>query len=218
MGAQPPPVRVLLVEDHEVVAQALVGLLDDQPDITSVGRVARAAGAVTSAVDADPDVILMDYHLPDGDGVTLTRELRTALPSARVVFLTAQGHDAVLIDALDAGATGFVTKNGSAAELIAAIRAAAEGESYFTPDVLAQLVSLRHGPTRAVGPELTAREREILQRCANGESPAETAEALHLSIHTVRNYLRRAMAKLDAHTRLEAVLQAVAAGLIELPR
>lgn len=218
MGAQPPPVRVLLVEDHEVVAQALVGLLDDQPDITSVGRVARAAGAVSSAVDAAPDVILMDYHLPDGDGVTLTRELRTALPSARVVFLTAQGHDAVLIDALDAGATGFVTKNGSAAELIAAIRAAAEGESYFTPDVLAQLVSLRHGPTRAVGPELTAREREILQRCANGESPAETAEALHLSIHTVRNYLRRAMAKLDAHTRLEAVLQAVAAGLIELPR
>ena len=218
MGAEPPPVRVLLVEDHEVVAQALVGLLDDQPDITSVGRVARATGAVTSAVAAAPDVVLMDYHLPDGDGVTLTRELRAALPSARVVFLTAQGHDAVLIDALDAGATGFVTKNGSAAELVAAIRAAADGESYFTPDVLAQLVSLRHGPTRSPGPALTAREREILQRCANGESPAETAEALHLSIHTVRNYLRRAMAKLDAHTRLEAVLQAVAAGLIELPR
>lgn len=218
MSAEPPMVRVLLVEDHEVVAQALVGLLDDQPDITSVGRVARAAGAVTSAVAAGPDVILMDYHLPDGDGVTLTRELRVVLPSARVVFLTAQGHDAVLIDALDAGATGFVTKNGSAAELVAAIRAAAEGESYFTPDVLAQLVSLRHGPARAEGAALTAREREILQRCANGQSPAETAEALHLSIHTVRNYLRRAMAKLDAHTRLEAVLQAVAAGIIELPR
>ncbi len=218
MSTESPPVRVLLIEDHEVVAQALAGLLDDQPDIMSVGRVAGAAGAVATALAAVPDVVLMDYHLPDGDGVSLTREIRAVLPSARVVFLTAQGHDAVLIDALDAGATGFVTKNGSAAELVAAIRAAADGGSYFTPDVLAQLVSLRHGPPRTAGPALTGRELEILQRCAHGESPVEMAEALHLSVHTVRNYLRRAMNKLDAHTRLEAVLQAAAAGLIELPR
>lgn len=209
------PTTVVIVDDHEVVALGLESLLDDADGIDVIGSATTSEAAVALVTKLRPDVVLMDYRLPDGTGADTARAFRDAALGVNVVMVTSFADRRVLAQALDAGCCGFLSKNSDRADLIDAIEAAAAGESYFTRDVLKHLVHLRRfddvGQT-----ELSEREVEVLQLTADGHFPEEIADRLHLSAHTVKNHLRHAMAKLDAHTKLEAVVKAIRARLISI--
>lgn len=213
--ARTEPIRVVIVDDHDVVALGLKALLEDEPDIAVVSIERTARDAVTAATKYSPDVVLMDYRLPDGSGADATTTICKIDNAPRVVMITAVADRTVLGKALDAGCTGFVSKNADRADLVGAVRAAAGNDSYFTHDMLKHLVSLRRFD-QVEGAALSGRECEVLQLTAHGKSPAQIAADLHLSGHTVKNHLRNAMAKLDAHTKLDAVVKAARARIISI--
>ena len=208
-------ITVMIVDDHEVVASGLRALLDDEPDIRVVDVAATIAAAVDTAVRDRPDVVLMDYRLPDGTGAEAAERIRALPDPPAVVMVTSVADRRVLGQALDAGCCGFVSKHAPADDLVGAVRAANEHEAYFTRDVLKHLVHLRRFE-RLDAEELSDRECEVLQLTADGRSPDEIAAELHLSAHTVKNHLRHAMAKLDTHTKLDAVVAAVRSRLISI--
>lgn len=209
------PIRVLLVDDHEVVATSLAQVLGAEPDIVVVGVADSVAAARAQVTSARPDVVLLDHRLPDGDGVAAIGSLLQLRPTAQVVVLTASTAEHVLISALEAGAAGFLSKTRSLAEVTSAVRAAAVGESVVSPEMLAQLLPrLGRRRTRAREAALTDREREVLDLIARGLSNAAIAEELVVSVHTVRNHVANLSAKLGAHSKLEALSIAVSAGLL----
>jgi DNA-binding NarL/FixJ family response regulator len=156
-----------------------------------------------------------DYRLPDGSGAEVARRLGGLEPRPRVVMITAAADRRVVAQALEAGCSGFLSKNADRADIVAAIRAAAGDDSYFTRDVLRHLVHIRRFE-QVAGGELSDREVEVLQLSADGLSTAAIAAQLYLSEHTIKNHLRHAMAKLDAHTKLDAVIKAIRARLISI--
>ena len=208
------PVRVLIVDDHEVLASSLAMVLDAEPDLRSVGVAGTLEKARAMVVSAAPDVILLDHRLPDGDGVASIGELRRLRPSAQVVVLTASAADHVLVAAIEAGASGFVSKSRSLDELTSAVRAAATGEAVISPEMLARLLPRLHRTGRSRHNDLTEREREVLGLLADGLSNAAIAERLFVSVHTVRNHIANLSAKLGAHSKLEALSIAVRDGLL----
>jgi two-component system, NarL family, response regulator DevR len=209
------PIRVVIVDDHETVRLGLRALIEDEPDIDVVALAADAAEAVDVARRVRPDVMVIDYRLPDGSGADATRQVRGLDPAPGVVMITAAADRRVLGQALDAGCSAFLSKNADRTDVLTAIRATAAHDSYFTRDVLKHLSHLHHF-AGADAADLGNREIEVLQLTADGLSPEQIAENLHLSPHTVKNHLRHAMAKLDAHTKLDAVVKAVRARLISL--
>jgi two-component system NarL family response regulator len=213
--AEAKTIRVLIVDDHEVVALGLQSLIEDESGIEVVKVVGTVADAVTAAERLEPTVALVDYRLPDGTGADAARRMAELDPPARVVMITSAADRRVLAQAIEAGCSGFLSKNADRSDVVAAIRAAADNESYFTRDVLKHLVHLRRFD-QVDGGELSDREVEVLQLTADGRTPGDIAAELFLSEHTVKNHLRHAMAKLDAHTKLDAVLKAVRARLITI--
>jgi DNA-binding NarL/FixJ family response regulator len=207
--------RVLFADDHQMVAAGLAAAVGDEDGIEVVGIAGTLSAALDMARALTPDVVVLDYRLPDGDGAQGTRQLR-ALPSPpQVVVLTAAADDRMLREALSAGCCGFLTKGGDLDDLTGAIRAAAAGEAVFSPDVVARLARLSRGDPR---PEeaLSPRELGVLRAMARGATSTEIARELSLSEHTVRNHIRNVLAKLGAHTKLEAVVAAARAGLVDL--
>jgi DNA-binding NarL/FixJ family response regulator len=211
------PIRVLLVDDHDAVALGLRALLEDADDIDVVAIAGSVADAITAAERHTPQVVLVDYRLPDGTGADLTRALRETDDPPAVVMISGDADRRVLGLALEAGCVGFVSKQADRDDLVESIRAAAAGDSYFTRDMLKHLAHLRRFD-QVDAAQLADREIEVLQLTADGMSPDEIAEELFLSPHTVKNHLRHAMAKLDAHTKLDAVVKAVRARLISIDR
>ena len=209
-----PATRVLVVDDHEVLASSLALVLDAEPDLTSVGVAGSLADARRLIGTTAPDVLLLDHRLPDGDGVTAIPELRQLRPTLRVVVLTASAADHVLIAAIEAGASGFVSKTRGLEEVTAAVRAAATGEAVISPELLTRLLPRlgRRSPTPHQ--DLTEREREVLGLVADGMTNAAIAEHLVVSVHTVRNHVANLSAKLGAHSKLEALSIAVREGLL----
>ncbi len=205
----------MIVDDHEMVASGLAAILGDEPDITVVASVRSAEAALETAIRVRPDVVIMDYRLPDATGIDGTRQLRAMDDPPAVVMVTSVADRHVLAQALEAGCAGFASKSASSADLVGAVRAAADDDSYFTQDVLKHLVHLRRFD-QIVGGELTDREVEVLQATADGMTPDEIAQKLYLSTHTVKNHLRHAMSKLEAHTKLDAVVKAVRARIIDI--
>lgn len=210
-------IRLLIVDDHEAVAQGLRALIADEADIDVVGLASGVAAAVAAATRHTPDVVLADYRLPDGTGADLARASRHIEPAPAVVMISADADRRVLNQALDAGCVGFVSKNADRADIVDAVRAAAAGDSYFTRDMLKHLAHIRRFDQVDVA-QLADREIEVLQLTADGKTPDEIATELFLSPHTVKNHLRHAMAKLDAHTKLDAVVKALRARLISIDR
>lgn len=208
-----PPIRVLIVDDHEVLGASLARVLDDQPDLVSVGLAKNLAQARSRVVAAAPDVLLLDRRLPDGDGIAAIPELRASRPSMNVVVLTAADNDQVLVQAIEAGAAGFISKTRGLDEVTAAVRAAAAGESVISPAMLSRLLPKLK---RTSGPEgeLTKREQEVLNMLARGLSNAAIADELTVSVNTVRNHIANLSAKLGAHSKLESLSIAVQRGLI----
>lgn len=206
-------IRVLVVDDHEVVAASLRMVLDAEPDLSTVGHAATLGEARSLVSATRPDVILLDHRLPDGDGVAAIAGLRALHPAVQVVVLTASEADHVLLAAVEAGAAGFLSKSGGIDELTAAVRSAAVGESVIAPDLLARLLQRSHGREETRRP-LTEREREVLLLVAEGRSNADIADRLAVSVHTVRNHIASLSAKLGAHSKLEALSIAVREGLL----
>lgn len=210
------PVRVLLVDDHQMFVESLGRLLATHPGIDVVAVATTSAAGVAAAAESRPDVVLVDYDLPDGDGVSTAIAIRTADPEVMVVMLTGSADDRVLLAAIDAGCTGFITKDRAADEVIDAVLRAAAGEPLITTQQLAQLLP-QLTARRRPGPALTEREQELLLLIAEGLTNKAIAGRLNLSIHTVRNYVQQTLTKLGAHSKLEAVATAVRAGLIRFP-
>jgi putative two-component system response regulator len=211
------PISVLVVDDHEMFAESLARLLGREQGIVLVGTAGTAATAIDLARRHRPDVVLMDWTLPDADGLTATRSIREEVPETKVVLLTGRTDEAAWIDALRAGCVGFLSKHQAVDRLAPAIRAAHAGESVLPPGAVTAFLS--RGPTdpRQSNSTLTPREVEVLDLLARGMSVDAIAGRLVVSVHTVRNHVRSLMAKLDVHTRLEAVTAAVRQGIIQLP-
>jgi two-component system, NarL family, response regulator DevR len=164
-----------------------------------------------------PNVVLMDYQLPDQDGVAVTTQVKRQNPSVMVVMLTGSAEDRVLLSAIDAGCSGFLTKDRAAAEVVHAVRAAAVGEALISPALLARLLPKLNRTQRSLGEDLSDREREILGLLARGMTNKVIAAELFLSVNTIRNHVQSVLAKLGAHSKLEAVSTAVREGIIDYP-
>ena len=213
---QPEPIRVLVVDDHRMFAESLVSLLEREQDLKIVGQATSIADLRRVLPDCEPDVVLMDYRLPDGDGIEGTLLVREHHEDAHVVMLTGMSEDSVLLRAIEAGCAGFVTKDNAVDEAVAAIRAAATGEAVISPQMLSRLLpKLRREREQEAATPLTPRESEILSLLAEGLANQAIAERLTISLNTVRNHVQNLLSKLDAHSKLEAVAVAVRLGLLE---
>jgi len=210
-------VRVLIVDDHDMFAESLQLALSAERDLTVVGTAANLAQARALVVSTTPDVILLDHRLPDGLGVDSIGELRALRPSVSVVVLTAEAEGAMLVAATEAGCAGFILKTSPLEQLVTAVRTAAAGEIMVSPDLLGRLLSRLQQQHERPGHALTAREREILELIAEGLTNAAIAARLFISVNTVRNHVQSLLAKLDAHSKLEALSVAIREGLIEPP-
>jgi DNA-binding NarL/FixJ family response regulator len=211
------PIRVLVVDDHEVMAASLARVLEDEPDIVSVGVAATLAQARARVQSGAPDVLVLDRRLPDGDGVDAIGDLKALRPSMNVLVLTGSSSDDVLVRALQAGAAGFLSKTRSLAEVTSAVRAAAQGEASVSSEMLARLLP-RLTRVSAPTPTLTPREEEVLAMLAQGLSNAAIAAELTVSVNTVRNHVANLSAKLGAHSKLEAMSIAIQRGLLSPPQ
>lgn len=207
-------IRILIVEDHRMMAELLEQALGYQEDFEVVGAVATIDEAVTSVRRERPDVVLMDYMLPDGDGVEATRKVKAVHPEAKVVLVTAVSDQSVLVSAIEAGASGFVPKTRAVQEVVSAIRAAHAGEALVSPSMLAGLLHRMRRDYKGVGADLTPREIEVLRLMTMGRSNRAIADEMVISLHTVRNHVQNILAKLGAHSKLEAVAIARREGII----
>ena len=211
------PIRVLVVDDHEMVAQGLTEVLSEEAGIEVVGRAGTVRDAERMAGQWSPDVVVMDYRLPDGDGVSAASVIRDNNPDTVIVMVSASEHDTVVAAALEAGCAGYVTKHRAVEEVVSAVRAAARGDAAFPAAVVGRLLARRSGSNRRTG-TLTPRELEVLQLLGDGLSTRDIAARLFVSVSTVRNHVQNILAKLDVHSKLEAVTVAVRQGIVELPR
>lgn len=207
-------IRVVVCDDHHLVAQGLTMLLSAQPDIEVVGVAGTVAEVRELTMSRRPQVVLMDYGLPDGNGVAATAAIKSSQPDVKVVMLTSFVDEGVLVAAIEAGCSGYVTKHKGAEELATAVRLAADGEALVSPDMLARLLPRLRRSHHGLGWDLTQREREVLEQLAEGNSKEAIARHLVLSPNTVRNHIQNILTKLGAHSRLEAVVTAAREGLI----
>jgi DNA-binding NarL/FixJ family response regulator len=210
-------IRVLIVDDHAMFAESLARLLSDEDGIEVLGTCQSGADAVALIKRQPIDVALVDYQMPEQDGVVIAAEIKSVQPSTKVVMLTGAAADRVLLSAIEAGCSGFLTKDRAASEVAEAVRAAAAGEALISPALLARLLPKLGRAERSLGSDLTEREREILTELARGSSNRVIASELHLSVNTIRNYVQSVLTKLHAHSKLEAVATAVREGIIDYP-
>lgn len=206
-------IRVLVVDDHAVVADALVAALGALTSVDVVGAPRTGAEAVEAASALQPDVALVDFRLPDISGADVVRRIRVASPGTACVVLTGSGMDRAMIESIDAGAVGFVTKDQRFAEVVDAVLAAADGRATFPADVLARILPALSRTADQAG-RLTRRELDVLELVAAGAANAEIGARLSISTNTVRNHVANILTKTNTKTRGEAVAAAVRDGLI----
>lgn len=209
-----PEIRIVVVDDHPVVRDGLVGMLTGQPDMTVVGQAANGREALLQVAHHDPDVVLLDLRMPVMDGVTAIRELRRKGHRAQIVVLTTYDSDDDIVPAIEAGATGYLLKDTPRDDLFRAVRAASRGEPALTPSVASRLM----GRLREVPQTLSPREVEVLELAARGRTNREIGRAMHVSEATVKTHLLRAYDKLGVNDRTAAVVTALERGLLDLNR
>lgn len=208
------PATVLIVDDHELVAQALHRVLQAEAGLQIIGHELTVAGAIRTAREQRPDVILMDFDLPDGQGTDATAIIKRELPDTEIVMLTGWTDGGVLAAALESGCSGFVAKNGNLGELVGAIRGVLAGEVRVPQHLIAELTTYLRPRPVTIGSDLTRRELEVLRLLADGKSTGAIVQELVVSIHTVRNHVRNILMKLNAQSRLEAVAIATRHGFL----
>ncbi len=202
-----PQVRVMLVDDHEVVREGLRTLIGRHKNLSVVGEAATTKEAIEVAARAKPDVIVMDVRLPDGSGVEACRTIREARPDTKVIMLTSYADDEALFASIVAGAAGYLLKQTRGQAVIDAITSVAQGRSLLDPDVTGKVLERVRRGTDDVDPafaSLTEQERKVLAQLAEGRTNREIGEVLFLSEKTVKNYVSRILDKLGLARRAEA--------------
>lgn len=214
------PITVLIVEDHRLMAEGLASLLGEVVDLKVVGRAASVKEAIAKAAELQPQVVLMDFRLPDGTGAEATSRIRQEHRDVAVLFLSADVSDEAMLLAVDAGACGYVSKAASAEELTTAIKRAGEGEFLLPAATMSRLLARQRELRRSeaerdkLAGELTVREREVLKMMAAGLDNYDIADKLGIGYGTVRSHVRGVLEKLGARSRLQAVVLARQTGLI----
>ncbi|CAI7974386.1 MULTISPECIES: response regulator transcription factor [Parafrankia] len=217
------PIRVLVVDDHELFLQGLQTVLETEEDISVVGRAADGQEALTLASGTTPDIVLMDVRMPGRDGIAAAGAIKRAVPRTRIVMLTVSDEESDLFEAIKAGAVGYLLKSIPPHEVADAVRAVHNGQSLISPSMASKLMvefatMARGGEDRprAHAPHLTARELEVLKLVAEGRANREIARKLFISENTVKNHVRNILDKLQLHSRMEAVMYAVRQGLFDI--
>jgi two-component system response regulator DevR len=203
-------VRVFLLDDHEIVRRGVKELLEAEGDLEVVGEAGTAADALARIPPTSPDVAVLDVRLPDGDGVQVCREIRSAHPDIHCLMLTSFADDEALFQAIMAGASGYVLKQIKGADVVDAVRAVAAGRSLLDPEVTARVVErLRneHEDDELLA-RLSPQERNILGLIADGLTNRQIAEQVHLAEKTVKNYVSNLLAKLGMERRTQAAVYA----------
>ena len=213
-GGAGRPTRILIVEDHLLVAESLQLLLDREVDLEVLAVATTGAEARRLGEELAPDLLLVDFRLPDATGADVARALRQRQPRLKIVFLSMVVSQVLLLDAVRAGAQGYLLKSQPASELVDSLRRAAAGEMLIPAHVLAELVTGQDERAQLLG-RLTPRERELLNLVAQGLDNREIGRRLGIRYVTVRGHLRNLLGKLDAHSKLEAVVRASELGLID---
>jgi len=202
------PLRLLVVDDHEVVRQGLVALLDRRAGFEVVAQAASVAEAITGAALHEPDLVIMDVRLPDGSGIEACREIRAARPETRVVMLTSYPDEEAVLSAIIAGASGYLLKQIRGRDLVSALEAVGRGESLLdsavTEKVLERVRRMASGSATDELADLTSQERRILLLVAEGKTNKEIAAEIFLSDKTVKNYVSSILAKLNLQRRTQA--------------
>ncbi len=202
------PLRLLVVDEHEVVRQGLVALLDRRAGFQVVAEAGSVEEAIAQAHRHRPDIVVMDVRLPDGSGVEACREIRAELPETRVIMLTSFPDDEAVLSAIVAGAAGYLLKQIRARDLVAALEAVGRGESLLDPAVTERVLErVRRIATGQVNDELsvlTPQERKILMLVAEGKTNKEIAADVFLSDKTVKNYVSSILSKLNLQRRAQA--------------
>lgn len=216
-------VRVVLADDQPLVRAALQMVITDTPDVEVVGEAGTGAEAVRLAQELRPDVVVMDIRMPGMDGIEATRLIMAGPGTARVVVLTTFDDDDYVYAALRAGASGFLVKDMALEDILAGVRVVAAGDALIAPSVTRRLIEEfaarpEPAPARRVVEGVTEREREVLTLVGRGLSNTEIAAELVISIATVKTYLTRLLAKLDARDRVQLVIIAYETGLVAAPR
>ena len=214
--------HVLIVQDHPLLATALARVLEGQPDFTVSGVSATGAEAVRSAALQRPDVVLMDFRLPDVSGPEAARMIQNQHAAVAIVFHSADESETALLDAVDAGAMAYLTKDATADQIIEAVRRASNGEVLIPVNLFARAIARQRGvdtvkrERKQLLAEFTPRELDILHLLAEGLDTTAMAQRLGIAPHTVEWHVRHVIEKLHVHSKLQAVISAAREGLIEL--
>jgi DNA-binding NarL/FixJ family response regulator len=215
-------VHVLIVQDHPLLASALARVLEGQPDLAVSGVSASGADAVKSAALKRPDVVLMDFRLPDVTGPEAARMIQSEHADAAIVFHSADESETALLDAVDAGATAYLTKDATADQIIEAVRKASRGEVLIPVELFARAIARQRGVVtkkrerEQLMAEFTPRELDIIHLLAEGLDTTAMSNSLGIAPHTVEWHVRHVIEKLQVHSKLQAVIAAARKGLIEL--
>ena len=205
------PIAVFLLDDHEIVRRGVRDLLEAEPDITVVGEAGTASSALARIPALKPDVAVLDVRLPDGDGVSVCREIRSRMPEVACLMLTSFGDDEALFDAIMAGAAGYVLKQIRGTDLVGAVRTVASGQSMLDPRAASQLMARLRDQSAKRDPlaGLSAQERKILELIGEGLTNRQIGERMFLAEKTVKNYVSALFAKLGMERRTQAAAYAV---------
>lgn len=212
------PMRVLVVDDHRTFTDLVCLALGGEADLVCVGTAHTAEEALAAVAHEEPDVVLMDVELGVDNGLDLTARLVAARPALRVVVLTAHADAAVMRRAAVVGACALLPKDGSLPDLLEGLRQARRGELHVHPVLLRTLMADQDHTGQAPPPTLTPREMHVLRLLAEGRVVTEIARELGISVNTCRGYVKTLLAKLGAHSQLEAVVLAGSHGLLDAPR
>lgn len=208
--SQPSHIRVLVVDDHPVVLQGLIGMLEKAPDIVIVGQGRNGHEAIAVFQQQQPNVTLIDLRMPEMGGVEAITVIRSEFPNAQIMVLSTYDTDEEIYQGLRAGAKGYLLKDSEPEELLAAIRTVNRGQQYVPPNVAAKLVQ------RVTGPELSDRELEVLRLVGQGMSNQEISTALTISESTVKTHINRILSKLEVKDRTQAAIIALKRGIASL--
>jgi two-component system response regulator DevR len=209
-GEQDSAIRVFLLDDHEVVRRGVRDLLNDEPDISVIGEAGTVEQALVRVPALRPQVAVLDVRLPDGDGVTVCRELRSRMPELACLMLTSFDDEEALLDSIMAGASGYVLKQIQGSDLVSAVRTVAGGQSLLDPSATTRLMARLRGGEQEEEPDelrgLTERERQILALIGEGLTNRQIGQRLYLAEKTVKNHISRLLAKLGVERRIQAAV------------
>ena len=216
------PIRVAVVDDHEVLRQGVTMLLNAEPDIEVVGEAGDGVAATELAASTAPDVILMDVRMPKRSGIEACIAIKEVTPSVSIIMLTVSDEEADLYDAIRNGASGYLLKSSSIDEVAQAVRVVAEGQSLISPSMAMKLIDeftkiSRSEQQQVVPTELTKREIEVLKLVAQGLNNREIGRRLFISENTVKNHVRNILEKLHLHSRMDAAMYALRKKLFDIP-